>query len=114
MKKSGLLFLCLFLTAALWGQKRAMSFEDMFAAGRLSAPAVSPDGRWVVFAVRTPDIAANTSHSDLYAIDMQGRDTEKMLTDGKGNSSNPRFLRSGLLTFVSTRAGDPQVYSPWT
>ncbi len=110
MKKTALLFLCLFLAAALWGQKRAMSFEDMFAAGRLSSPAVSPDGRWVVFAVRTPDIAANSSHSDLYAADLQGQALKK-LSDGKGNSSNPRFLRSGLLTFVSTRAGDPQVFS---
>ena len=58
----------------------------MFSAGRLSTPAVSPDGRWVVFAVRTPDIAANSSHSDLYAADSQGRTLTK-LTDGKGNSS---------------------------
>jgi dipeptidyl aminopeptidase/acylaminoacyl peptidase len=110
MKKFAVLFLCLFLAAALNGQKRALSFEDMFSAGRLSTPAVSPDGRWVVFAVRTPDIAANSFQTDLYAADLQGRTLTK-LTDGKGNNSRPRFLSSGLLTFVSTREGDPQVYS---
>ena len=82
----------------------------MFAAGRLSSPVVSPDGKWVVFAVKTPDIAANTFQTDLYAADLQGRTLTK-LTDGKGSNSGPRFLRSGLLTFVSTRDGDPQVYS---
>ncbi len=110
MKKAAALFLCLFLAAALWGQKRALSFEDMFATGRLSSPAISPDGRWVVFAVRQADIDANSFHSQLYATDLQGR-TLTQLTDGKGNSSSPRFLRTGLLTFVSSRDGNPQVFS---
>jgi dipeptidyl aminopeptidase/acylaminoacyl peptidase len=110
MKKLFIILLCLFLTATLWSQKRALNFEDMFAAGRLSSPAVSPDGKWVVFAVKIPDIAANTFQTDLYAADLQGRSLKK-LTDGKGNHSNPRFLRSGLLTFVSSRGGDPQVFS---
>lgn len=110
MKKTAALSLCLFLAAALWGQKRALSFEDMFSAGRLSSPAVSPDGRWVVFTVRQADIDANSFHSELFATDLQGR-TLTRLTDGKGNSSNPRFLRTGLLTFVSSRDGDPQVFS---
>ena len=108
MKKLCLVLLCLSLAATLWGQKRALSFEDMFAAGRLSSPVVSPDGQWVVFAVKTPDLAANTFQTDLYAADLQGR-TLKKLTDGKGDNSNPRFLESGLLTFISTRSGDPQV-----
>lgn len=110
MKKACMILLCLSLTAMLWSQKRAMTFEDMFAAGRLSSPTVSPDGKWVVFAVKTPDIAANTFQTDLYAADLQGLSLKK-LTDGKGNYSNPRFMRSGLLTFVSTRSGDPQVCS---
>ena len=108
MKKTALIFLCLSLAAALCGQKRALTFEDLFGVGRLSSPAVSPDGRWVVVAVRTPDIEANTFHSELYATDLQGRTLTK-LTDGKGNSSAPAFLPSGLLTFVSSREGDPQV-----
>lgn len=110
MKKISIVVLCLFLSASLWSQKRALTFEDMFAAGRLSSPAVSPDGKWVVFAVRTPDIAANSYQTHLYAADLQGRSLLK-LTDGKGNHSHPRFMRSGLLTFVSSRDGDPQIFS---
>jgi dipeptidyl aminopeptidase/acylaminoacyl peptidase len=110
MKKIWLVFLCLCLTAPLWSDKKALSFSAMFAAGRISSPVLSPDGNWVVFAVKTADIAANTFQTDLYPADLQGRSLKK-LTDGKGNQSNPRFLRSGLLTFVSSRGGDPQVYS---
>ena len=110
MKKIVMILICLSLATVLCGQKRALSFEDMFAAGRLSSPAVSPDGSWVVFAVRTPNLAANSFAADLYVADMQGR-TLKKLTEGKGSSSRPRFLKSGLLTFISTRDGEPQVYS---
>ncbi len=110
MKKISIIFICLLLAVALCGQKRAFRFEDMFAAGRLSSPVISPDGKLVVFAVKIPDITANTFQTDLYAADLQGRTLQK-LTDGKGNNSNPHFLRSGLLTFVSSRGGDPQVYA---
>ena len=110
MKKFTMVFICLALAASLCGQKRALRFEDMFSAGRLSSPALSPDGQWVVFAVKTPDIAANAFHTDLYAADLKGR-TLKRLTEGKGDNSNPRFTNSGLLTFVSTRDGDAQVFS---
>jgi len=110
MKKSLLILLCLCLSVHAWSAKRAMSFTDMFAAGRLSSPAVSADGTWVVFAVKTADLTANTFQTDLYAADMQGRAMKK-LTAGQGNNFNPCFLKSGLLTFVSTRNGDPQVFS---
>ncbi len=110
MKKLCIILLGLFLAATLWGQKRALNYADLFGVGRLSSPAVSPDGKWVVFAVKVPDIAANAFHTDLYVADLQGR-TLKKLTDGQGDHSHPRFMRSGLLTFVSTRGGDPQVCS---
>jgi dipeptidyl aminopeptidase/acylaminoacyl peptidase len=112
MKKISIILTCIFLTAALWSQdqKRALTFKDMFTVGRLSAPVISPDGRWVVFAVRTPDITTNSMHSDLYAVELPGGSLKK-LSDGKGNFSNPRFTGSGLLTFVSSRDGDPQVFS---
>jgi dipeptidyl aminopeptidase/acylaminoacyl peptidase len=110
MKKILFIFMCLCFVFPIWSEKKALSFSDMFAAGRLSSLTLSPDGKRIVFAVKTPNIAANTFQTDLYVTDLQGLSLKK-LTDGKGNNSNPRFLRSGLLTFVSTRGGDPQVCS---
>jgi Tol biopolymer transport system component len=94
----------------LWSEKKALSFTDVFAAGRLSSPTISPDGKWIVFAVKTPDIDRNTFQSDLYATDAQGM-TLKKLTDSKGDNLKPRFLKSGLLTFISTRGDEPQIYT---
>ncbi len=110
MKRILFIFLCLCLSLQIWSDKKALNFADMFAAGRLSSPVISPDGKWVVFAVKTADIIANTFQTNLYATDMQGRALIK-LTEGKGSHFNPRFLKSGRLTFVSTRDGAPQVFS---
>jgi dipeptidyl aminopeptidase/acylaminoacyl peptidase len=110
MKKILLVFVCLCLMFPLWSEKKALSFTDMFTVGRLSAPTISPDGKWIVFAVKTPNIASNTFQSDLYATDPEGM-TLKKLTDAKGDNFNPRFLKSGLLTFISTRGNEPQVYA---
>ncbi|MCX6557550.1 MAG: hypothetical protein NTW95_09010, partial [Candidatus Aminicenantes bacterium] len=110
MKKISTLLFSLCLVFTLWGQKRALNFTDVFSAGRLSAPVVSPDGKWIVFAVKTPDIDRNAFQTDLYAADAAGL-TIKRLTDGKGNNFNPRFLKSGLLTFVSNRTDEAQIYA---
>jgi dipeptidyl aminopeptidase/acylaminoacyl peptidase len=110
MKRIFFVFLCLCLTAPLYSEKKALSFTDVFTAGRLSSPIVSPDGKWIVFAVKTPDIDRNVFKSDLYAIDATGL-TLKKLTDSKGDSINPRFLKTGLLTFISTRGEEPQIYA---
>ncbi|MBN2400028.1 MAG: S9 family peptidase [Candidatus Aminicenantes bacterium] len=110
MKRILFIFLCLCLSLQIWSDKKALGFADMFTAGRLSSPVISPDGQWVVFAVKTADINANTFQTNLYATDMQGRALKK-LTEGKGSHFNPRFLKSGRLTFVSTRDGAPQVFS---
>jgi Tol biopolymer transport system component len=84
MKKILLVFVCLCLMFPLWSEKKALSFTDMFTVGRLSAPTISPDGKWIVFAVKTPNIASNTFQSDLYATDPEGM-TLKKLTDAKGD-----------------------------
>jgi dipeptidyl aminopeptidase/acylaminoacyl peptidase len=110
MKKILFVFLCLCLTVPIWSEKKALSFKDVFSAGRLSSPTMSPDGKWIVFAVKTPDIDRNTFQTDLYAADAEGM-TLKKLTDSKGDNLNPRFLKSGLLTFISTRGDEPQIYA---
>ncbi len=110
MKKFIFVFLSLVLTIQLCSEKKALSFNEMFTVGRLSSPTLSADGKWVAFAVKTADINANTFQTNIYISDLQGLSLKK-LTDGKGSQSNPHFLKSGLLTFVSTADGVPQVYA---
>lgn len=39
--------------------KHPLSFDDLIKLHRLSAPEVSPDGKWVAYAISTPDMDAN-------------------------------------------------------
>ena len=39
--------------------QRPMTFEDFAAVRNVSDPQVSPDGRWVLYSVRTTDVGAN-------------------------------------------------------
>ncbi|MDB4905514.1 MAG: dapb3 2 [Gemmatimonadetes bacterium] len=56
----------------LAAQKRAMTFEDFSAIRGVSDPQLSPDGRQVLYAVRTTDIAANKRTTVTYMVPVSG------------------------------------------
>ena len=61
--KPGLLFAAAILLAAdLSAQgrvQRPMTFDDFAAVKNVGDPQVSPDGRWILYSVRTTDVSAN-------------------------------------------------------
>ncbi|HNX98438.1 MAG TPA: hypothetical protein PKK12_12230, partial [Candidatus Aminicenantes bacterium] len=105
------LLIALLLSAPLWadGGKRAMTFEDVFAAARIQAPVLSPDGRLVAFTVRVADLDANKFHSAVYVVDLEGKGIRKVAGD-KGNASTPGFRDAHRLTYLGTVDGETQVY----
>jgi dipeptidyl aminopeptidase/acylaminoacyl peptidase len=109
MKKLLIVLLISGVCFSLNAENRAISFEDMFKAGRLSSLAVSPDGQWIAFAVKIPMLEKNTFETDIYCTDIQGRKLKK-LTDSQGNHYAPRFISKDEISFVSTRSGSPQLY----
>ncbi len=42
------------------GAKRPMTFDDFAAVRNVGDPQVSPDGRWVLYSVRTTNVEANS------------------------------------------------------
>jgi dipeptidyl aminopeptidase/acylaminoacyl peptidase len=89
---------------------RALRFEDMFSAGRLGAPVISPDGKWIAFSVRVPDIGANRFSSSLYLTDVKGSFLKKV-AKAQGDPINARFLAPARLTFVSKKDDDAQLFT---
>ncbi|HWH52548.1 MAG TPA: S9 family peptidase [Gemmatimonadaceae bacterium] len=53
-------------------QKRVITFSDFAATRVVSDPQASPDGRLVLYAVRTADVAANTRASRTYVVPVGG------------------------------------------
>src|ERR1041385_2596481 len=48
--------------------KHPMSFLDMQNMRTASAPAISPDGRWALYTISTPDWKADRRQSDIYLV----------------------------------------------
>jgi dipeptidyl aminopeptidase/acylaminoacyl peptidase len=99
------------LASAAWAQpqKRAIQFDDMIAMHRVSNPQVSPDGKWVVYTVSTPDMSVNHSVSDIWLVPATGG-SERQLTHG-GSDSRPRWSPdSKKIAFLSSRDGTQQIY----
>ena len=102
------------LAASLWANaqtpaKHPITFDDMIQLHRVSAPQVSPDGKWVAFAVSTPDMQANRNASNLWLIGTAGGDPVQLTQSG--HDSAPAWSPDGkTLAFLSSRGGNSQVY----
>ena len=56
---SALTWACAFASTAEEATKHPITFDDMIKMHRISEPQISPDGKWVVYTVATPDMDAN-------------------------------------------------------
>ena len=54
LRSSVLALVALMATAALAADKQPITHELLWMTRRVSAPSVSPDGKWVVFSVTDP------------------------------------------------------------
>ncbi len=107
-----LLFLavCAVMPARAADESHPFSVHDMLAMERISEPAVSPDGHWIVFTLRTTDLEANRGRSDLWCTDCEGR-TLRRLTSHPAADFNPCWSPDGkTIYFLSTRSGSSQIW----
>ena len=64
------------LVAAVPSSARPFTAKDLATLDRVSSPAISPDGRYVAYAVRTTDWDGNKGVNALHVIDLQGDPAE--------------------------------------
>src|SRR4051812_13206847 len=106
-----LLLLSAFLLPAAFGQaKRPMQFDDLMKMHRLGSFSVSPDGKWVVYAVTDADLDKNTKSTRLWVIPAAGGEA-KPLTASIIGENGGKFSPDGKqILFTSAREGSQQVY----
>src|ERR1700690_4083718 len=106
-----LLLLFLFASAASADDsRRAFTLEDLYRVKSVSEPAISPDGKTVVYSVASNDWAAKKKTVALWRIDADGKNA-RPLTFSDASDDHPFFSPDGqTLAFVSTRTGDPEVF----
>ena len=109
------LFACLVLPlAAVAAPKRIPTHEDIWLMKRVSAPQVSPDGRWIVASVSEPAYDDNATLSDLWLIDTSARNSSRRLTSTRRPESGVTWSPdSRRIVFSAQRDGDDvaQIYS---
>jgi dipeptidyl aminopeptidase/acylaminoacyl peptidase len=102
----------LFAAARVSAQEKAkhpIAFDDMIRLHRVSTPEVSADGKWVAYAVATPDMDANRNASNIWIVPTTGGAPIQLTQSG--HDSSPVWSPDGkMLAFLSSRDGNSQVY----
>ncbi len=86
--------------------QRPMTFLDMQQMRQVGSPTPSPDGKWLLYTLSTPDWKEAKRQTDIYLVSMQqGVSSTKQMTFTKEkNETSPRWSRDGsFFVFLSNR-----------
>src|SRR6202043_3204140 len=112
MKRLAILFLLL-VPAAVCAQPagRAMTVDELFKFQRLADPQISPDGKWVAYAVGNVDMEGNRVVYNLWLASTDKAGLTKQLTSAKKSDRHPRWSPdSKSILFESSRSGTNQLW----
>jgi dipeptidyl aminopeptidase/acylaminoacyl peptidase len=94
------------------GDSVPFSIQDLVRLERISDVAVAPDGKHVVYTVRSTDMEANKGRTSLWFLDLGKRGAAPLkLTEGADNSNSAEWSKDGrFVYFLSNRSGSNQVW----
>nr|WP_320160326.1 S9 family peptidase [uncultured Methanoregula sp.] len=110
--------LCLVVTGIVFGiivpvaaePSHPFTVEDLVMFQRIGAPSPSPDGTWIVFPLRSTDLARNTGLTSLWIARPDGTGL-RQLTFQPGNDADPCWLPdSSAVYYLSAKSGSSQVW----
>jgi dipeptidyl aminopeptidase/acylaminoacyl peptidase len=92
--------------------RQPFSIEDLVRLQRVAEPALSADGKSVVFVLRETDIGADRGRQDLWSLDLQTKGAQpRRLTSDPENDNAPQWSSdSRYIYFLSSRRGSTQVW----
>src|SRR5256885_15457410 len=108
------LILAYFVGGVAHAAAHPFGFDDMAKLRRLGDFDVSPDGKWVVYALGRADVDENKTTSALWLQPLDRAASPapaRQISSGIKKDREPRFSPDGKrIAFGSDRDGTPQVY----
>ena len=98
-----------FSSAAAAGPRQVISHEKLWMMKRVGAPLVSPDGKWVAYALAEPSYEKDGAVSDLWIVPADGSAAPRRLTSSKAGETSPQWAPdSRRIAFATKREGDDE------
>lgn len=89
---------------------RTFDIEALEALGRVSGPAVSPDGKKVLYGVSYESVEQNKSNNELYVMNIDGSNATR-LTHTPQSEGQAAWINGGKeIAFVAEKDGKPQMW----
>ncbi|MFP5392964.1 MAG: LpqB family beta-propeller domain-containing protein [Gammaproteobacteria bacterium] len=91
---------------------RGFTVDDLVRMERVGSPAISPDGKRVVYTVRSTDMEKNRGVTQLWMLDLGKANAQPIrLTQGDSSSTDPEWSpKSDAVYFLSSRSGSNQLW----
>lgn len=113
LKRSLALLFTLLAAAAAFAARTPITHETLTLMKRVGSPAVSPDGKWVVFSVTEPSYDEKEQVNDLWLVPADGSAQPRRITSMKSGESDPVWSPdSRRIAFAAKRDADEvsQIY----
>lgn len=89
---------------------RTFDIEALEALGRVSGPAVSPDGKKVLYGVSYESVEQNKSNNELYVMNIDGSNATR-LSHTPQSEGQAAWINGGKeIAFVAEKDGKPQMW----
>ena len=87
--------------------KQTLKINDMQRIADLSTPVVSPDGRWIAYAVSKPNPGSNKTMTKIWLSSWDGKKSRVLNTPDNVSAWQPQFSGDGAtLVFLSDQSAD--------
>ena len=90
--------------------KRPFTFEDMMALKRVGSPAISPDGKWVLFTAMDVNLKDNKKTNHLWSVPLAGGGAQQLTADSAGEAGAHWSPDGKRFLYVSAKGGSQQVW----
>jgi len=95
----------------LYAGESAVTVDDLWAMHRIGSTALSPDGEWIAYDLKSYDMEANSGSTQVWRVPAGGGEAEQLTWTGTNNSAPQWRPDNSALTFLSRRSGTSQLYS---